>query len=169
VPIFFPVPAAFIHSSMWSQPAATRLVWVTMLAMCDDDGIVDSSLSALVAAVGLPKSSVIDALATLAAPDVWDNGGTDGRCVEAVERGWRIIGYSVQPSVRAAIPSAVRAEVLARDGMTCWLCTHAIADGDLHLDHVIPWSRGGPDTPSNLRPAHARCNIQRGNRPVGEL
>ena len=29
----------------------------------------------------------------------------------------------------------------------------------LHLDHVIPLSKGGPDKLENVKPAHARCNI----------
>ena len=29
----------------------------------------------------------------------------------------------------------------------------------LHVDHVIPLSKGGPDTIDNVRPAHGQCNI----------
>lgn len=56
-----------------------------------------------------------------------------------------------------------RAAVLARSTL-CWLCGHGGADS---VDHVIPRSRGGSLLdPSNLRPAHLRCNIQRGNKPA---
>lgn len=34
----------------------------------------------------------------------------------------------------------------------------------LHLDHLVPLSRGGEDTIKNVRPAHAICNLQKGNR-----
>jgi 5-methylcytosine-specific restriction endonuclease McrA len=30
------------------------------------------------------------------------------------------------------------------------------------VDHIIPRSLGGPDTLDNARPAHRRCNSQRG-------
>ncbi|MCF6328416.1 MAG: HNH endonuclease [Henriciella sp.] len=30
------------------------------------------------------------------------------------------------------------------------------------FDHVIPRSKGGPDTPANLQLAHARCNKIKG-------
>ena len=34
----------------------------------------------------------------------------------------------------------------------------------LHLDHVIPLAVGGTDLKSNVRPAHAVCNIKKGKR-----
>lgn len=39
----------------------------------------------------------------------------------------------------------------------------------LHLDHVIPLSRGGTHTLDNLRPAHALCNIRKNRRLTSEL
>jgi hypothetical protein len=35
------------------------------------------------------------------------------------------------------------------------------ADGPFHRDHVVPRSRGGPDTPSNLVMACAPCNLHK--------
>ena len=32
----------------------------------------------------------------------------------------------------------------------------------LHLDHVIPLSKGGSDTLDNIKPAHALCNLKKG-------
>ena len=31
----------------------------------------------------------------------------------------------------------------------------------LHIDHVIPLSKGGPDTLGNVRPAHGSCNVKK--------
>src|SRR5690606_27003706 len=36
------------------------------------------------------------------------------------------------------------------------------------IDHVIPFSKGGNDTPSNLRPSHSGCNISRQDRDPAE-
>jgi len=32
----------------------------------------------------------------------------------------------------------------------------------LHIDHLIPISKGGPDTLENVRPSHAICNLRKG-------
>ncbi len=36
----------------------------------------------------------------------------------------------------------------------------------LHIDHLIPINSGGPDTIENVRPAHAKCNLQKGKKPL---
>ena len=33
----------------------------------------------------------------------------------------------------------------------------------LHFDHLVPLSKGGPDTLENIRPSHAVCNIKKRN------
>lgn len=33
----------------------------------------------------------------------------------------------------------------------------------LHIDHVVPMSRGGDDTLENVRPAHGKCNVVKHN------
>lgn len=65
-----------------------------------------------------------------------------------------------------------RADVFARDGYVCQLCgrptlvyvvtwRHPLSP---ELDHIVPVSRGGSDTPDNVQTAHRRCNIRKGNR-----
>lgn len=63
---------------------------------------------------------------------------------------------------RARIPNSVRLAVIKRDGYVCQLCFDFVKQGDVHLDHVIAYSRGGPDTVANLRVTHSRCNMRRG-------
>ena len=66
---------------------------------------------------------------------------------------------------RRPVSEEVRIQVLDEHGMVCWLCLKDIAERrDLHLDHVVPRSLGGSDEVENLRPAHSKCNIRRGNR-----
>lgn len=63
------------------------------------------------------------------------------------------------------------AEIYARDGWTCGICSLPV-DPDLRhpdrmsvsLDHVIPLSCGGHHTRENVRCAHLDCNVKRGNR-----
>jgi len=45
----------------------------------------------------------------------------------------------------------------------CYLCEKPITDqNDFSLEHVIPVSRNGLNTPGNWRPAHKACNNDKG-------
>ena len=62
-------------------------------------------------------------------------------------------------------------EVLNTYGTNCHICQEPIdmnaprrvgLDGweqGLHLDHLIPLSKGGEDTIENIRPTHGQCNL----------
>lgn len=63
--------------------------------------------------------------------------------------------------VRAAIPADMRARIYTRDGRRCLTCG---ATDDLTLDHIYPWSLGGPDTDDNLRTLCRSCNSRKGAR-----
>jgi hypothetical protein len=64
-----------------------------------------------------------------------------------------------QTGHRPHIPLATRRAVFDRDGRACGFCGRGDA---LELDHVIPFSRGGPDTVANLRVLCKPCNMGRG-------
>jgi 5-methylcytosine-specific restriction endonuclease McrA len=55
--------------------------------------------------------------------------------------------------------------VFRRDGHACQYCG---AKGALTLDHVVPQSRGGPDTWENLVAACAPCNQKKAARTPDE-
>jgi 5-methylcytosine-specific restriction endonuclease McrA len=56
----------------------------------------------------------------------------------------------------------IRAAVIRRDGLTCAICHLAVEPADLHIDHTIPLADGGPDTLTNQRVTHAKCNLRKG-------
>ena len=54
----------------------------------------------------------------------------------------------------------LRALVLMRDGARCQLCGAEAREGaKLHVDHIVPWSKGGATVLSNLRVLCHVCNI----------
>lgn len=58
----------------------------------------------------------------------------------------------------------VRQAVIARDGFTCRYCG---CDVDVpHLDHVIPFSRGGKTTIENLVVSCRSCNASKKDRDL---
>lgn len=60
-----------------------------------------------------------------------------------------------------------RFRVLNRDKFKCVLCGNCPALDpacQLHVDHILPFSRGGKTTDENLRSLCALCNIGRGDR-----
>ena len=61
---------------------------------------------------------------------------------------------------RAPIDLVTRRGVYARDG---WQCQWCASKHHLELDHIIPWSAGGDDSPGNLRTLCASCNEKRSN------
>jgi hypothetical protein len=62
---------------------------------------------------------------------------------------------------REPIADSVRRAVFERDGSACLECG---TTDDLTLDHIHPWSKGGPDTFENLRVLCRSCNSSKGAR-----
>lgn len=54
--------------------------------------------------------------------------------------------------------------IFRRDKYTCQYCGHRGNVLTLHVDHVVPTSRGGTDNPSNLVTACWSCNLEKGTR-----
>jgi len=58
----------------------------------------------------------------------------------------------------------LRAKVLMKDGAICRLCGATPKSGaKLHVDHIIPWSKGGETVLENLQILCAKCNIGKSN------
>jgi len=62
---------------------------------------------------------------------------------------------------RAPIPPQLRRAIYERDG---WKCVKCGSTEHLALDHIYPWSKGGPDTAENLRVLCRTCNGAKGAR-----
>ena len=84
--------AKILDSSIWMESKETRLVWITMLAMKDSEGVVMASPKALAWRARVSDGECEEALRVLSGPDR-DRPGQEheGRRIEVVEGGWRII------------------------------------------------------------------------------
>ena len=62
-----------------------------------------------------------------------------------------------------------RKNIMLRDGCCCQYCGAHLPPDQLTLDHVIPISRGGKDTWSNVVTACKQCNHKKGNSLIEEI
>lgn len=63
---------------------------------------------------------------------------------------------------RTHIPKGMRHEVFKRDNYTCCECGARKDDGaTLHVDHIIPVSKGGSDELDNLQTLCSDCNLNK--------
>lgn len=83
---------------------------------------------------------------------------------------WRLISgrqsraYQVQVE-RAKLSDSLRYDVLRRDGFKCQICGATAQEGaKLHVDHIIPVSKGGKTELSNLRTLCDRCNLGKSDK-----
>lgn len=59
-----------------------------------------------------------------------------------------------------AVKNSLRVRVLLKGGATCRLCGARPEQGaKLHVDHIIPWSKGGETVLENLQILCDKCNI----------
>jgi 5-methylcytosine-specific restriction endonuclease McrA len=59
-----------------------------------------------------------------------------------------------------------RFRILVRDGFRCRSCGAsplAKPGVELHVDHVLPWSKGGETVDENLATKCKKCNLGKGN------
>ncbi len=60
---------------------------------------------------------------------------------------------------RKRMTKALREEIAVRDNYTCRMCGKYMPDGvGLHIDHIVPISKGGKSIPSNLQVLCSKCN-----------
>jgi 5-methylcytosine-specific restriction endonuclease McrA len=67
---------------------------------------------------------------------------------------------------RREISERQRFRILLRDGFRCQSCGRSplkLPGVELHVDHVIPWSKGGETVDENLQVKCKRCNMGKGN------
>jgi hypothetical protein len=92
---FTKLDSKIIHSSVWcGTPMPTKIVWITLLAMCDQYGRVGASVPGLAKAADVTIEECQAALDCFLAPDPHSrNQKNEGRRIEVIHRGWRVLNY----------------------------------------------------------------------------
>ena len=83
----------------------------------------------------------------------------------AVPRVIRLLTYDRLPKTRVRLS---RRNLFARDANRCQYCGKKFKTTELSIDHVVPRSRGGRTTWTNVVCACMACNVRKGGRTPDE-
>ena len=136
-----------------------------------------------VATVRRALTLVYQDVARIVAPDDYSTYDFDGwvEASQAAKTGRRIHAPSFSLCVPEVIVLSVfnsrfskevcfsRRNIFERDENTCQYCGRKFERSELTLDHVVPRSRGGSSTWTNIVVACLKCNIRKGDRLPNEL
>ena len=85
---------SILYSTIWQEPNATRILWITMLAMSDKNGEVMASVPGLAKTAGITIPECRSGLETLMSPDPDSRTKDhDGRRIEEVDGGWNLLNH----------------------------------------------------------------------------
>src|SRR5690606_17191981 len=95
--------SSITESTVWGEPYATRIVWVAMLAMADARGNVFGSVPGLARRANVNLEEAERALDSFRAPDQYSRSKeADGRRVEDIDGGWRLINHGKYRTIRGS-------------------------------------------------------------------
>ena len=85
---------SIIHSTVWREAHYIRIVWVTMLAMANKDGVVEAAVPGLADVSRVTLSECVESLEKFMSPDRYSRTTDhEGRRIEKVDGGWRLLNY----------------------------------------------------------------------------
>ena len=91
-------------------------------------------------------------------------------------KSWREIPRNKEIELLRQEAKRLQDQVVQHNGLACYLCHQQIDlqaprqvgqtgwEQGLHIDHVIPLSKGGTNDLDNLKPCHAYCNQRKGSQ-----
>lgn len=86
--------SSILDSTVWTEPLATRVVWITMLAMADQDGNIAARAPGIAKRASVTRAECDRALKTFAAPDPDSRTGDhEGRRAVETADGWHLLNY----------------------------------------------------------------------------
>lgn len=94
--------SGIVMSTVWSYDSDTKVIWVTMLALADETGVVVGTVPGLAKVAGVSLEATRKALATFLSPDP-DSGSKDfeGRRIEVIDRGWALLNHAKYRAMRS--------------------------------------------------------------------
>lgn len=138
------IPASMLQSSIWREDPAVCKVWMTMLMLKDEKGIVEASVGGLADASRVSVEDAQRALQSFLAPDPDSKSKNDeGRRIREVPRGWLVINHEQYAGLKDEAGAFARAKVKTRERQQ---------------RHREKKSAGGGEPVTNVTLRHA-CNV----------
>ncbi len=87
---------SILASTIWRAPDHTRLVWITLLAMSDKDGVCEGSIPGLADLAHVTVDQCEEALVELHSPDPYSRTSEhEGRRIETIDGvGWQLLNHA---------------------------------------------------------------------------
>ncbi len=94
--------SSITESTVWGESHATRIVWITMLAMADGSGHIWAAVPGLASRARVTLEECEHALQRFMEPDRYSRTNEhEGRRIEAVDGGWRLLNHAKYRAMRA--------------------------------------------------------------------
>ncbi|MCX2894857.1 hypothetical protein ORG27_14855, partial [Stenotrophomonas lactitubi] len=93
--------SSITESTVWGESYATRIVWVTMLAMADASGKVYGSIPGLARRANVTLQEAEAAIHSFMSPDPYSRTkDDDGRRIAEIDGGWALINHAKYGAIR---------------------------------------------------------------------
>ena len=86
--------ASILTSTVWLESDHVRIVWITLLALANKEGVVQGSVPGLASVARVPVDKAREAITRLLSPDPDSRShNDDGKRIEEIPGGWRLINF----------------------------------------------------------------------------
>lgn len=86
--------SSIVASTIWQESKETKILWVTMLAVKNQFGVVEASIPGLAKFAGLSIKETEEGLKNLKSPDAYSRTKEhEGRRIEECDGGWMVFNH----------------------------------------------------------------------------
>jgi len=86
---------SIVTSTIWTEDDKTRIVWITMLALADQNGEVHGSIPGLARLAGVTTEACENAINKFLSPDKYSRTpDSEGRRIAEIEGGWELLNHA---------------------------------------------------------------------------
>lgn len=86
---------SIVTSTIWTEDDKTRILWITMLALADQNGEVHASIPGLARLAGVSVSDAETAVNKFLSPDEYSRTpDNEGRRIAKIDGGWELLNHS---------------------------------------------------------------------------